>query len=42
LVSLDGTFGVTSLRELYASNNMVADVGPCSSLPHIRIIDLGK
>ncbi|PNF35322.1 hypothetical protein B7P43_G04830 [Cryptotermes secundus] len=42
LDSLDGTFGLTSLRELHASNNMVADVGPCSSLPHIRIIDLGK
>jgi hypothetical protein len=42
LQSLDGTFGLTSLRELHASNNMVDDVGPCSSLPHIRIIDLRK
>lgn len=42
LQSLDGTFGLTSLRELHASNNMVEDVGPCSSLPHIRIIDLRK
>jgi Leucine-rich repeat (LRR) protein len=42
LQSLDGTFGLTSLRELHASHNMVDDVGPCASLPHIRIIDLRK
>ncbi|PSN47239.1 hypothetical protein C0J52_16562 [Blattella germanica] len=42
LESLDGTFGITSLRELYASNNRVDDVGPCSCLSHIRTLDLSK
>ncbi|XP_069680613.1 uncharacterized protein [Periplaneta americana] len=42
LESLDGTFGLTSLRELHASNNNIWDVGPCSSLPHIRLLDLRK
>ncbi|KDR24342.1 Leucine-rich repeat-containing protein 56 [Zootermopsis nevadensis] len=42
LESLDGTFGLTNLRELHASHNMVDDASPCSALPHIRIIDLGK
>ncbi|XP_068082982.1 uncharacterized protein [Anabrus simplex] len=40
LDSLDGTFGLTSVRELYAAHNRIEDVSPCTSLPHIRVLDL--
>lgn len=42
LDSLDGTFGLTSLRELYAQKNQITDVSPCSNLPHIRHIDISR
>ncbi|KAL0272792.1 UNVERIFIED_CONTAM: hypothetical protein PYX00_005634 [Menopon gallinae] len=42
LDSLDGTFGLTSLRQLYAQRNQISDVSPCSNLPHIQHIDLSN
>ncbi|KAK6637462.1 hypothetical protein RUM44_007879 [Polyplax serrata] len=40
LESLDGTFGLSGLRELYAQKNLINDVSPCSNLPHIKHIDV--
>lgn len=40
LDSLDGTFGLSSLTELYAAYNRVQDIGYLACLPSIEYIDL--
>lgn len=40
LDSLDGTFGLSSLAELYAAYNRVQDVGYLACLSNIEHIDL--
>jgi hypothetical protein len=40
LDSLDGTFGLSSLTELYAAYNRVQDIGYLACLPTIEYIDL--
>ncbi|KAK7874509.1 hypothetical protein R5R35_001593 [Gryllus longicercus] len=42
LDSLDGTFGLMTLKELYAVDNTIDDVSMCTSLPNIRVIDLKR
>lgn len=42
LTTLDGLFGVGSLRELHAPNNSITDLGLLPTLPSIRIVDLRK
>lgn len=40
LEDLDGIASLVSLRELYLAFNEVCDIGPCSMLDNVRIIDL--
>lgn len=40
LDSLDGTFGLSALAELYAAYNRVQDIGYLACLPNIEHIDL--
>ncbi|KAK9753454.1 hypothetical protein QE152_g1989 [Popillia japonica] len=42
LKHIDGTFGIDSLEELYATKNSIQDISPCVNLPKIRIIDVRK
>lgn len=42
LTTLDGLFGVSSLKELYAPNNSIWELGLLPTLPNIRIVDLRK
>lgn len=42
LTSLDGLFGLQSLEELYAPNNTIEDLSPCTFLPNIKHIDLKR
>ncbi|CAH0747424.1 unnamed protein product [Bemisia tabaci] len=40
--SLDGILGFTSLKELYVSYNHIQNIGMCTSLPHLEILDLRR
>lgn len=42
LTSLDGTFGLESVEELYAADNLIESPVQCSYLPNIRIVDLRR
>ncbi|XP_054261353.1 leucine-rich repeat-containing protein 56 [Macrosteles quadrilineatus] len=40
LTSLDGVFGVSGLRELYAPNNSISELGLLATLPQLRVLDM--
>ncbi|GJQ77330.1 hypothetical protein Trydic_g20747 [Trypoxylus dichotomus] len=42
LKHIDGTFGLESLEELYATKNNIQDISQCANLPQIRVIDVRK
>lgn len=42
LTCFDGLFGLETLEEIYAGNNKIEDVSPCSHLPGIKLIDVRK
>lgn len=42
LKHLDGTFGLESLEELYATKNAIKDISPCYNLPNIKVLDVRK
>lgn len=39
---IDGTSGLESLEELYASKNSIRDISSCSNLPNIKVIDVRR
>lgn len=42
LTSFDGTFGLESVEELYAADNLIETLCPCSFLPNLKLLDVGK
>ncbi|KAI4463936.1 hypothetical protein MML48_4g00018096 [Holotrichia oblita] len=42
LKHVDGTFGIDTLEELYATKNSIQDISPCVNLPKIKVIDVRK
>lgn len=42
LTSLDGLMGLEHLEELYAANNMIDNVMPCTCLEKVKTIDVRR